>query len=188
MAESHPLQNAWVLYAHEKDAPGQPEVVREICEFTTVEEFWKCWNVAPKPSELFFDGCSKKLLDGKSVCSLSIFKKGVTPSSVTSTSRKLSICKPMQIEVLDHFWENGVLSLIGEMIDETNNVPGCTISDRHNTAAPQAAPTLFSVDLVVASTADADTIGKIKERWISNISEGLARSCTKPSDKSVTLI
>jgi hypothetical protein len=70
-----------------------------VSEFASVEDFWKVWNFAPKPSEVFHDGNSKPSVDGKSIVSLSLCKKGVRPDSLLNagTSGSLVFTKPMQV-------------------------------------------------------------------------------------------
>jgi hypothetical protein len=61
-AQTHQLQHVWVLWEH-KTVNKQEEwanSMREVCEFSTVEEFWKYWSFVPRPSEVLFDGHSRK--------------------------------------------------------------------------------------------------------------------------------
>jgi translation initiation factor 4E len=107
---SHPLQNTWVLWKHTTE--GGKESCEELVEFSTVEDFWKAWNFIPKPSEVFFDGHSRP--SGTPVTALSMTKKGIIPDASLKihTSGTISFCKPMAVELLDHFWEHGVLGLV----------------------------------------------------------------------------
>ena len=59
---THPLQHVWVLWEHKSSTSveGFGNSMREVCEFATVEEFWKFWCFVPKPSEVLFDGQSRK--------------------------------------------------------------------------------------------------------------------------------
>jgi len=34
--------------------------MEKLCEMATVEDFWCAWNNIPKPSQIFFDGKTKK--------------------------------------------------------------------------------------------------------------------------------
>lgn len=68
--------------------------MREVCEFDTVEDFWRYWSFIPRPrfvggdfhvislnpsfcerSEVFFDGTCRKEVDGKIIDGFSVFKK-----------------------------------------------------------------------------------------------------------------
>ena len=59
---AHPLQHVWVLWEHKGNNPGEEwsNSMREVCEFSTIEEFWKYWCFVPKPSEVLFDGHTRK--------------------------------------------------------------------------------------------------------------------------------
>ena len=49
--QDHPLNCKWVLWEHkqlEKDESWSNSL-REICEFATIEEFWKYWSFIPRP-------------------------------------------------------------------------------------------------------------------------------------------
>jgi hypothetical protein len=59
---AHPLQHMWVLWEHKSvhKAEDWPNSMREVCEFSSAEEFWKYWSFVPKPSEVLFDGQTRK--------------------------------------------------------------------------------------------------------------------------------
>lgn len=47
-----PLQYRWILWEHVKVNKSEEyqKSMREICEFGTIEEFWKFFSYLPKPS------------------------------------------------------------------------------------------------------------------------------------------
>jgi hypothetical protein len=49
--------------------------MREACEFSSVEDFWRFWSFLPRPSEVFFDGNTRKEVEGKTIDGYSLFKK-----------------------------------------------------------------------------------------------------------------
>ena len=51
----------------------------------------------------------------------------------------LSFRKPFQVETLDLYWENLVLGLIGETVDEAGDILGCRVK----TSAPSLLPPLL---------------------------------------------
>ena len=53
--------------------------MKQVCEFSTVEDFWKHWAYVPRPSEIFSDGKSHKSVAGRTIDTFSIFKKGIKP-------------------------------------------------------------------------------------------------------------
>jgi hypothetical protein len=44
-AAIHPLQHTWVIWEHKALEKGGDwkDTMREVCEFSSVEEFWKYW-------------------------------------------------------------------------------------------------------------------------------------------------
>ena len=59
---AHHLQHMWVLWEH-KSVNNKDEwanSMREVCEFSTIEDFWKYWRFVPRPSEVLFDGSTRK--------------------------------------------------------------------------------------------------------------------------------
>jgi hypothetical protein len=50
----HQLQNTWVLWEHvpvERGASAEvwANSMKQVCEFSTVEDFWKHWAFIPRP-------------------------------------------------------------------------------------------------------------------------------------------
>jgi len=137
---THPLQHTWVIWEHkmlEKEHADEDwsNSMREICEFSTVEDFWKYWSFIPRPSEVFFtqDGSTRRDVDGRIIDGFSVFKKGITPDYCDPINRdgsELSCRKYFTADVLDTFWENFVLGLIGETIDEDNQICGGRVVDK----------------------------------------------------------
>jgi hypothetical protein len=51
---AHPLQNTWVFWEHKELEKGNGDEdwnnsMKEICEFSSIEEFWKYWSFIPRP-------------------------------------------------------------------------------------------------------------------------------------------
>ena len=185
MADAHPLQHTWVIWQHERNNDNKDENKEELCEFSSVEDFWKAWNFTPKPSEIFYDGFSRKEEAGRYVGSLSLYKKGVNPDSrAASGNIRLTFSKPMSVELLDLFWENGVLGLIGETIDELNDINGYTIIDH----SIKGDVTHFSVELSMKTPSDAAVVDRVKERWWKVLSDGVIRNVCKPTMSGIQQI
>ena len=107
--------------------------MREICEFSTVEDFWKFWSFIPRPSEVFFSGDTFKEVDGRIIDGFSIFKKGIIPDYCDVVNRdgaELSCRRNFPPDVLDTYWENLVLGLIGETIDDDDQICGARVVDK----------------------------------------------------------
>ena len=53
----------WVLWEHKSvvnKAEDWGNSMREVGEFSTIEEFWGYWRFMPRPSEVLFDGSARK--------------------------------------------------------------------------------------------------------------------------------
>ena len=105
----------------------------KLCDFETVEEFWGYWNAIPKPSQIFFDGHSRKRFADRTVSSFSIFKKGVKPEWEDDANKRGGewFCrKRMDPAVLDEHWLHLVLGVVGETIDSGDEITGVRVVDK----------------------------------------------------------
>lgn len=99
----------------------------ELCHFHTVEEFWRNFHYCPKPSDAFFDGeCRKKIgPDSKTVEEYSLFKKGIEPEwgDPNNVVGGEWFCRQyFEGDVLDLYWQNLVLAVIGESIEDSTDI------------------------------------------------------------------
>jgi translation initiation factor 4E len=119
----------WVLWEHKsaekKDPSKWKENMKQLCEFSTVEDFWSYFNHLPRPSEVFFDGdCRKKLAVGpeeKTVEEYSLFKKGIEPEwgDPQNVIGGEWYCRQyFEVDVLDLYWQNLVMGIVGETIED----------------------------------------------------------------------
>lgn len=96
--------------------------MRELCEFKTVEGFWQYFNHFPRPSEVFFDGESRKKVgpEGKIIEEYSLFKKGIEPEWADPANIQGGewFCRQFfESDVLDLYWQNLIMGAIGESLD-----------------------------------------------------------------------
>jgi len=116
-----------VLWEHKKSEnknPSQWKVnMTELCHFKTVEQFWRNFHHVPKPSEVFFDGDTRKRVgpEQKTVEEYSLFKKGIEPEwgdPANATGGEWFCRQYVESEVLDLYWSNLVFGVIGETIED----------------------------------------------------------------------
>jgi hypothetical protein len=145
--------------------------MREVCEFSTVEEFWKFWSFIPRPSEVLFDGQTRKEVDSRTIEAFSVFKKGIKPEweDIANKSGGELVCrKTMTSDQLDIYWENLVLGLIGETIDEADEVCGCRVVDKSKKGSSR---TMFRLELWTRSSSEV-TANLLKSRLNDVLSDG----------------
>jgi translation initiation factor 4E len=138
----------WVLWEHQstsgaKDPSKWKENMKQLCEFETVEDFWKYFNHLPRPSEVFFDGdCRKKVgLEEKTIEEYSLFKKGIEPEwgDPENVIGGEWFCRQyFELDVLDLYWRNLVVGVISETIEDSadedrtfeDHINGCRVVDK----------------------------------------------------------
>jgi translation initiation factor 4E len=99
------------------------ENMSELAHFSSAEDFWCYFNSIPKPSQVFFDGdCRKKVgPEGKTIEVYSLFKKGIEPEwgdAKNLTGGEWFCRQYFEAEVLDLYWQNLVLAVVGETIED----------------------------------------------------------------------
>lgn len=132
----------WVLWEHKasekKDASEWKDNMEQLCVFSTIEQFWSYFNHLPKPSEVFFDGDSRKKVgpEEKTVEEYSLFKKGIEPEwgDPQNVIGGEWFCRQtFDPDVLDLYWHNLVLGIVGETFEDAVDEDG-TFKDRINGA------------------------------------------------------
>lgn len=136
------LSLEWVLWEHKaaekKDPSKWKENMKQLCVFSTVEQFWSYFNHLPKPSEVFFDGDSRKKVgsEERTVEEYSLFKKGIEPEwgDPQNVIGGEWFCRQsFDPEVLDLYWHNLVVGIVGETIEDAVDEDD-TFEDRINGA------------------------------------------------------
>jgi hypothetical protein len=142
-----------------------------LCEFQTVEEFWRYFNHIPTPSQVFFDGeCRKKVGEsGKTVEEYSLFKKGIEPEwgdPANVTGGEWFCRQFFEGTILDLYWLNLVLAVVGETMDSTGDiVNGCRIVDKSRQYP------MFKLELWL-KIRDKSTAEEIKQRLLDIVTDG----------------
>ncbi|GAB9468589.1 Eukaryotic translation initiation factor 4e [Globisporangium polare] len=130
--KKHELHTAWAVWEQRELGKGMAyaDKLFKLCSFRTVEEFWSYWNNIPKPSQVLFDGFTKKKFADRTVESFAVFKDGITPEWEDPENKRggeWSIRKEIGAEALDECWDKLVLGAIGETIDPGNEVTGVRV-------------------------------------------------------------
>lgn len=120
-------------------------------------------------SEAFGDGINKKLVEGRSIKAFLLFKKGIQPEwedPANKNGSELTAQKTVHVEVMDFYWENLVLGLIGETIDEGDQICGCRIVNQTRKTKPT-----YKLELWL-KTAEEETCNKFRNRLVDVLTDG----------------
>lgn len=183
----HHLQNQWTVWEHvevkSKNASAAYNAgMKQLLSFTTVEDFWRWFNNYPKPSQIFFDGRNKKMLmregepEGKCINSLSVFKKGIRPEWEDPANRsgaEWCLRRVSDLATLDGYWENLMLGVIGETMDNDDEICGLRVVDKSKNGRCD-----FRVELWL----------RRQDRMVGNIIRGKAEAAMAEGQRSMNSI
>lgn len=161
--------------------------MKQLCDFQTVQDFWGYFNHLPTPSQVFFDGeCRKKVgLEAKTVEEYSLFKKGIEPEwgDPANACGGEWFCRAyFEPEILDLYWQNLVMGLVGETIEEvvidmaSNRKDNCTLDHFINGARVVDKSRTFPMYKleVWISTKDVKIRELIRKRLVEVMTDGQA--------------
>lgn len=126
MPERHPLQFKWTLWHDQQSGKGSNwgETLRAVASFDTVEDFWALFNNLQEPSQLPVGS------------TYNLFKHGIEPKweDVQNASGGEWRCPvpSSRKNLLDEYWVNSVLTVIGEGFapDESDDIAGIVVNIR----------------------------------------------------------
>lgn len=148
--------------------------MKELCSFSTVEEFWQYFNHLPRPSQVFYDGENRKKLGPtqKTVEEYSLFKKNIEPEwgDPQNVVGGEWFCRQFfEGDVLDLYWQNLVMGVVGEAVefdeDEKNYINGARVVDKG-----KGYP-MFRLELWI-NTRDPDIRERIRQKLIDIMTDG----------------
>ncbi|KAL7537029.1 hypothetical protein ACHAWF_005639 [Thalassiosira exigua] len=112
--------------------------MKELCSFSTIEDFWRYFNHIPHPSKVFFDGETKKRVgpSDEIIEEYSLFKRGIEPEWGDPKNKmggEWFWRAHLDADVLDLFWQNMVLGVIGEAMEDPTlgfHINGARVVDK----------------------------------------------------------
>ncbi|CAI6345259.1 unnamed protein product [Macrosiphum euphorbiae] len=119
----HPLENKWTLWFFENKSKIWEENIHEVASFDTVEDFWCLFNHIKRPSQL------------SNQCDYNYFKNGIKPmwedEKNSAGGRWLLQLPPAKnSQHVDEYWKNIILSIIGEIYDQSSEINGAIVNVR----------------------------------------------------------
>lgn len=149
--------------------------MKPLCNFSTIEDFWRYFNFIPRPAEVMYDGESKKRVGptNKIIEEYSLFKKGIEPEwgdPRNKTGGEWYCRSHLEPDVLNLFWQNLVLAVIGEALEDPSmgyHINGARVVDKGKNGYP-----MFKIELWI-DTKDPEVREKLKVRLVDAIAHGL---------------
>lgn len=128
-AQLHPLESDWTIWFDSNKRPAKggglkswESKLREVGHFNNVEYFWRYYNHLEKPSNLEMSS------------NYHFFRTGIKPMWEDEANKgggKWTVrMQPKDKQHLDTFWLNLVLAMIGEVLDQTEDICGAVFSRR----------------------------------------------------------
>mmetsp|Transcript_145779 Transcript_145779/g.252381 ORF Transcript_145779/g.252381 Transcript_145779/m.252381 type:complete len:238 (-) Transcript_145779:145-858(-) len=140
------LRNTWAIWEQiqtKSDGTGNAyaDSTHRVAAFSTVKGFWKYWNHLPQPSELL-DGKKfvRETAESRSVVdALMVFREGVKPQWEDPLNEtgghfqfqlRPQVDKGLEKGLIDEYWNNIVLGMIGGTIDPADMITGIRLVDK----------------------------------------------------------
>jgi len=189
MKKSDPkLRYSWSIWeqlVQPKDKSAQySDATRQSASFSTVREFWGCWNHLPQPSELLDgkkfvkdQGGSKVIVDA-----LMVFRTGVKPQWEDPHNKdgghfQLQLKPQLGGGMLDDLWNKIVLGMIGGCIEPAEMVTGVRLVDK---LGQDKRPTI-RIEVWFNDMSDNDRVVQLRHSF-----EKVLRMNSDGSEKQVT--
>jgi len=138
----------WEQIMQQSDAKNAAysDATHRVASFSTVKGFWKYWNHLPQPSELL-DGKKfvRETADSRSIVdALMLFREGIKPEWEDETNAKgghfqFQLKPNIGSGVIDEYWNNIVLGMIGGTIEPADMITGVRLVDKLTQNARSAA-------------------------------------------------
>lgn len=126
-------------------------------------------------SEVFFDGTVRKDGLGRKIEAFSMFKRGIRPEWEDPQNQKASeysTAKPFDLDI-DILWENLVLALIGETIEEHDEICGCRVVDKYRKGrTPTPNQPHYRLELWLRNGTSSGQAEKLKVRLLEALADG----------------
>ena len=126
--KEHPLHSAWGLWYDSKKTGASnnwEEGLIQVQNFSTVEDFWIMMNHIKRPGSLEVGS------------NYHLFKQGIKPmweDSANQNGGKWIVTLTLKEDLfrLDQIWEDILLALVGETLDDGENIAGIVLGKRRS--------------------------------------------------------
>jgi len=182
--EISPLQFHWSFWEGLQDekknmhsADAWKNLLRNVATFGNVGDFWHFFRGIPKPSGVFYDSKLREKRpvgtdqDSRVLESLSLFKAGVEPSwedAANIRGGEWWMRKAVTPAVLDNWWTNIVLGLVGCTIENSDDICGVRVVDKSKAGDGR---TFVKIELWLR-TKDSATRNALLEKLCASMADG----------------
>jgi len=126
-----------IMQSSDAKAAQYSDATHRVASFSTVKGFWKYWNHLPQPSELL-DGKKfvREAADQRSVVdALMVFRDGIKPEwedavNASGGHFQFQLKASLGGGVIDEYWNNIVLGMIGGTIEPADMITGIRLVDK----------------------------------------------------------
>jgi len=126
-----------IMQSNDAKNAAYSDATHRVASFQTVKGFWKYWNHLPQPSELL-NGKKfvRETAETKSVVdALMVFREGIKPEWEDSTNAlgghfQFQLKPSLGGGVIDEYWNNIVLGMIGGTIEPAEMITGVRLVDK----------------------------------------------------------
>eukprot|EP00930_Biecheleria_cincta_P004458 TRINITY_DN105370_c0_g1_i1.p1 TRINITY_DN105370_c0_g1~~TRINITY_DN105370_c0_g1_i1.p1 ORF type:complete len:235 (-),score=53.64 TRINITY_DN105370_c0_g1_i1:34-738(-) len=136
------LGASWTIWEQPTAAKGSTTYageVRPLVNFSTVKEFWGCWNHLPQPSQLFEGKRFVRMEKDKKqyISGWGVFRKGISPewedeANSSGGHLELQLKPELGPGLIDELWNNVVLGMVGDLIEPADMITGARLVDKLN--------------------------------------------------------
>ena len=176
---THKLSGPFSIWEHRGTQKGNAKKrgssylagISKLTDFDTVEQFWKLWDYIPSPSQLFAVNQNTY----RRVESLSVFRQGIEPKwedEKNAGGGEYYFRDRVDLDLLDKYWEETVLGLIGETLDpDGTQLCGVRVVDKTGNRGP-----MFRLELWFTNDKDEGMKEQIKQKFTACLEAAISAS------------
>jgi len=192
------LKYTWVFWEQNRQADAEVasttygDLTRSVATMSTVQEFWSTFNTLPQPSELLSIRDPSSEEPANPVGSFMFFKQGVRPEwedplnksgghfqFTLQTDKFRSVAKENAsiketdvLAILDEYWNNIVLSLIGNTFPGSVDITGLRLVDKSRHGKSSKPQGHVRVEIWFSQTTKIDKLRETIERILKTRPQG----------------
>jgi len=166
----YPFSDTWCIWEHRNDMEDYEKNICKIGVFNDVCGFWSYFHYIPRPTDFFFSTKRNRgLVGGRSVVSYSIFRSGISPKWEDPVAREggeWRIRRFKNLMELDDVWETVVLLVLGNSLENSDNILGVRVVDSSH---PETSKAMYNVEIWFDKMEHAEAIQKSIGKYMTEL-------------------